>query len=84
MDLTLVPIEELIKEIENRSDCFVCGYILHKDKDKIIMTQYGSGTWHQACSISNILNNDVLNNWHNELQILQRICKEREGLQGEL
>lgn len=77
IDLSLVPFEDLVKEIENRSSCFVMAYQTFEDKDKSEMKSiYGKGTWSRAIALSSMLNNDVLNNWNNELKTLQRINEE--------
>lgn len=78
MDLTLVPFEDLVKEIENRSSSLIMAYTFPKEKKEMIYFQYGKGTWYQACLMANILNNDVLNNWNGELKTLQRINNDDE------
>jgi len=76
-DLNLVPIDDLIKEVEKRSICFVMAYQTFEDKDKNeIKSYYGKGTWSRAIALSSMLNNDVLNNWNGELRTLQRIAKD--------
>lgn len=79
VDLTLVPLEDLIKEMEARCDTFICAYapIDFQSKEEL-QFQYRGGSWHTACVLSNILNNDVLNNWRGELTTLQRINNEEE------
>ena len=81
-DLSLVPFEELIKEVERRCNEFVCAYTPNDfQTKKETRFLYGKGSWHQSCMLSNVLNNDVLNNWNGELQTLQRINQE-EGKNG--
>ncbi len=76
-DLSLIPIDDLIKEVENRCHEFVCAYTPNDfQKDKELKFYYGKGSWHRSCSLVNILNNDVLNNWNGELRTLQRINDE--------
>lgn len=77
MDLTLVPIDELIKEVESRCTSFIAAYELPKDKKWESKFYFGKGNWRDSCYLSNILNNDVLNNWNGELQTLQRINQDR-------
>ena len=76
MDLSLASVDDMVKEIEKRCLCFVCAYQLPKEKGHKAMFQYGKGDWFQACHLSSILNNDVLNNWGGELKTLQRIHEE--------
>ena len=77
MDLTLIPIDDLIKEAEARCKEFICAYTPTEfQKDQELKFYYGKGSWHRSCSLANILNNDVLNNWNGELKTLQRISDE--------
>lgn len=77
MDISLIPVDELIKEIENRSSAFICAFCPNDfQKDKEMVFYYGKGSYHRSTSMSNILNNDVLNNWNGELKTLQRINDE--------
>lgn len=77
-DLSLVPTDDLIKEIEARCETFVCSYELYDEKQKKdrFITHYGKGKWTNACALSNILNNDCVNNWNGELNKLQRIISD--------
>ena len=76
-DLSLVSIDDLVKEIESRCTEFVCAYKPNDfQKKKELQFHYGTGSWHAACSLTNILNNDVLNNWSGELKTIQRINEE--------
>jgi len=74
-DLTLVSMNDLIGELEKRCSCIIIAYETFEEKQKLKIAQfvYGKGTQFAACRLSNILNNDVLNNWNGELQTLQRI-----------
>ena len=78
LDLPLVPLEDLIKEVEKRCETFVCAYELPKDKHITgnFNTYFGKGNWLRACAIAGILENDCLNNWNGELKTLQRINKD--------
>lgn len=77
-DLSLIPLDELAKEIERRSVSMVLAYQTYADKEKTgdMFFVYGKGNWSQAVSLVSILKNDVLNNWNNELKTLQRIAEE--------
>ena len=75
-DLSLVSIDDLVKEIESRCDCFISAYQLPNEKGSKALFQYGKGDWFQSCHLANILNNDVLNNWAGELKTIQRINEE--------
>ena len=77
MDLSLLPMDVLIKEIESRCNEFVLAYTPNDfQKEKEFKFYYGKGTWHRSCALANVLNNDVLNNWNGELKVLQRINDE--------
>ena len=77
-DLSLVPMDELVKEAEKRCCSFICAYEFYKDRKSYMQFYYGKGMWGEACRLSNILNNDVLNNWNGELKTLQRITEEND------
>lgn len=77
-DLSLIPMDDLMKEMERRCICFIAAYEFPKNEDTETLFHYGSGTWFKACFLANVLNNDVLNNWNGELRTLQRINKEEE------
>lgn len=77
IDLSLVPVEDLIQEVQERCSEFVCAYYPNDfQKHKDLMFYYGKGSWHRSSSLANILNNDVLNNWNGEMKTLQRINNE--------
>ena len=79
MDLTFVATDDLVKEIEKRSTEFICAFVPNGfQTKKELMFYYGKGNWQRSCSLSAILNNDVLNNWNNELKTLQRINEEQQ------
>ncbi len=76
-DLSLVSMDDLVKEIENRCQEFIMAYTPNEfQRDKELKYYYGKGSWHRSCSLANVLNNDVLNNWNGELRTLQRINDE--------
>jgi len=80
MDLSLIPMDDLIKEMESRCSSFITAYEFHKNKDILSEFRYGEGNWNDAVRLANILNNDILNNWSGELQVLQRIAEEENGV----
>ncbi len=78
-DLSLVPIDTLLKELESRCIEFICAYKpIDFDKNVECKFYYGQADWFVACGLANILNNDVLNNWCGELRTLQKINEEVE------
>lgn len=80
-DLSLIPFDEIIKEAESRCNEFICAYAPNDfQKHKELMFIYGKGSWQRACALSNILNNDVLNNWNGEIKTLQRINEDSKEL----
>lgn len=79
MDLNLVPIDDPIKEIERRSQTLVLAYQTYEDNHKSeLKSYYGKGAWSKAIALASMLDNDVLNNWNGELQVLQRIAIEED------
>lgn len=80
MDLSLVPIDDLVKEVESRSACFIAALQLPEDKQKIgdLKFWYGKGSWSESVALAGILQNDVLNNWSGELRTLQRINEDED------
>lgn len=76
-DLSLISIDDLVKEIENRCTEFVCAYAPNNfQTQKELKFFYGKGSWQRSCALTSILNNDVHNNWNGELRTLQRINEE--------
>lgn len=77
IDLSLVPFETLIDEVERRCIGFVCaGEIKGNDEYANLKFKFGLGKWSSAVALSSILHNEILNNWNGELRVLQRIAKE--------
>lgn len=73
-DLSLVSIDDMVTEIEGRCTELIFAYAPNDfQKEKELKFYYGKGSWHRSCALSNILNNDVLNNWNGEIRTLQRI-----------
>ena len=79
IDLSLVPISELLREVESRCITFVaCRTEKYtSDKDMIVST-FGRGRWDNACSLASILNNGVLNDWNGEMRTIQKIIEREE------
>lgn len=75
-DLSLVPLDSLIREMESRCATFICAYETFKNKDTLVIFRYGHGTWYKSVCLASILKNDVMNNWNGELQTLQRINED--------
>ena len=76
-NLDLIPIDDLIEAVERRCKEFICAYTPNEfQRDKELKFYYGKGSWQRSCCLSNVLNNDVLNNWNGELRRLQRINEE--------
>ncbi len=79
-DLSLVSIDNLIGEIKSRCHTFICAYApIDFQTKEDFKFYYRHGSWHTATALSNILNNDVLNNWSGELETLQKINSEERG-----
>lgn len=76
IDLSLVPMEDLFKEIESRTSCLVAAYAKHKEGDEETTQRYGHGKFKDAVYLSTILNSMVINNFNGEMQTLQRIHDE--------
>lgn len=80
IDLSLIPLDDLLKEVENRTDCFICAYQMPKTAGSEMLFIYGRGEkqkYGEAVKLASILNNDVLNNWDGELKTLQDVHHER-------
>lgn len=76
-DLSLIPLETLIKEIESRCPTFLAAFTtLGSDRKEIDTFFFGKGGRAKSVQLSADLHNDVLNNWNGEMQTLQRINNE--------
>lgn len=64
-DISLIPFEELIAEVERRCDTFICGMKFSDadEKGQEIKMKYGKGSWLDAVALSTILQNDCLMRW---------------------
>lgn len=82
-DLSLVPIDDLVKEIESRSESCVCAYKVLGNSDPMdLKFHYGIGKWLDAVALASILKNDVINNWNGELRYLEKKkMEEDDGIQ---
>ena len=76
MDISLVPFNDLVKELESRCNSFICAYEFPEDNNKFTNFIYGKETWYNAIRLSAILNNDILNNWNGELKTLQKLNED--------
>ena len=79
VDLSLVPLDDLVKELEDRTETLVLAYTVKDPQDKDLdWFRYGKGSRWKAVQLSADLQNDVLNNWDGELQTLQRLNDEED------
>lgn len=77
-NLSLVPLEDLLSEVEGRCTNLVVAYSMPKDHKSMMYFKYGKGDWSGSVQLAAILNNDVLNNWNGELRVLQRIAEDSD------
>lgn len=78
-DLSLIPIDDLIDEIEKRCETFVCSYRLTGAEEiEMRYCRYGKGTWFDSVGLATMLQNDCMNNWNSELRTLQRINNDED------
>lgn len=74
MDLSLVSLDDLVKEAEARCKCFVLAYAVVDPQEKgSDWFYYGQGNRAKAVQLATDLQNDVINNWNGEIKTLQRI-----------
>lgn len=84
MDLSLVPLADLIEEIKNRHDNFVLAVCRHEENNAPIIRTYKSKrSWMDEVGLASILHNDLLNNYNSEMQFLQKIASESEEDNGQ-
>jgi hypothetical protein len=81
-DLSLIPMDDLVKEVEKRCDSFICAYETPEDKAKNsnMKFYYGKGLWMRAVALAAILENDIINNWNGELKTLQRVNENQDEI----
>ena len=79
IDLSLVPMEELMGEAERRCACFVASYQTHENKArKEYKSYYGKGKWMEAVGLTAILQNDIMNEWNGDIQSIQDSSDDEE------
>ena len=78
IDLTLIPLDDLLKEAEGRCSSFVAAYELPKDENKNTDFYYGKGVYFDAVRLASLLNNFVLNDWEGETRFLRRLNKDEK------
>ena len=67
MDLSLVDIDDLIGEIEKRTDYLVLAYCRHQSGNTPIISCHNSHkVWAWEVGLAAVLKNDVLNNYNRE------------------
>ena len=64
-DLSLIPIKELLDEVERRTSTFVCAMRFDEPDEagREIVTKVGHGKWSDAVGLATILQDDCLRNW---------------------
>lgn len=64
-DLSLVPIKELLDEVEKRTSTFVCAMRFNEPDEagREIQTKFGHGNWADSVGLAAILQDDCLHNW---------------------
>ena len=65
MDLSLVPFDDILKEIEKRKPVYVVAYIEHDAGRKIIKTQW-EGQILEVMGVTSILMQDIVNDYYKE------------------
>ena len=76
-ELSLISLEDLLREAEKRCPSFICAFTLQDPENKHDdMFWFGKGPRAKAIQLSADLKNDILNNWNGELKTLQRINAE--------
>lgn len=76
-DISLFSKDELLDELQDRTECFVCAYTVKDPQEKdLIMSIYGNGGYVESMAIAAMLQNDIINNWDGKMKTLQRIHDE--------
>lgn len=74
LDLSLIPIDVLIKEAESRCTNFILAYTAVDPQEKgSDWFYYGQGKRAKSVQLAADLLNDVQNNWSGEMRTLQRL-----------
>ena len=60
MDLSLTPINDLIQEIQDRSECFVMGYKLKNESLETIYTRWSDGSYFKNLALIENLKFDII------------------------
>lgn len=65
VDLSLIPIKDLLSEVESRTSTFICAMRFDEpdESGREIQTKVGHGKWADAVGLSTILQDDCLHNW---------------------
>lgn len=66
MDLSLVPISELLDEVSSRTDFYVAAYQLANEPKKIIYTHWKDKAWFGNLALCAALQSDLLQEAHDE------------------
>lgn len=68
VDLSLISIDDLLKEVESRTDTFICAMKFSEadEKGREIRVKFGQGSWLTAVGMAAVLQNDCLNDWPEE------------------
>lgn len=73
-ELELVPMDDLMEEVERRCPSFIAAFVTVEPEEKgIDWFYYGKGLRSKAIQLAAELQNEVINNWNGELRTLQRI-----------
>lgn len=65
-DLSLIPIESLIEEIDKRTDHYVLGFVQYDKGLPIVSCFHSTKRWMDEVGLAEVLKNDVLNNYEGE------------------
>jgi hypothetical protein len=63
LDLSLVPIDDLLAEVSNRSECYIAAYKLKVDggsKKETIYTHWQENCWFKNLALCAALNKDLM------------------------
>ena len=82
VDLSLVSVDDMLKELESRCSVFVMAYQLpeQRERNNDFATYYGKGAWSDSVFLSSVLHNDCMNNWNKELVTLQKLNESEEEM----
>lgn len=62
LDLSLIPVSELLEEVSSRCDFYACGYQLHNQSgpDKTIYTHWKDKAWFGNLALCEAVKADIL------------------------